>query len=114
MLLLYVIDHYPLLFPLWFYTNCKDTKFSAPLQIFWQQNQKNFAEQNHFFNFSPTKIALTHCNSWTYTIFSSYFAPTFPLLCPYFATTNYQPTTDQPPKCLTPAVLHLFTPTLLI
>ena len=75
---------------------------------------KEFCKIKSFFQFAPTKIELTYCNSMAYSIFSTYFAPTFPLLCLYCTTTNYQPTTDQPPKCLTPAVLHLFTPTLLI
>ena len=40
-----------------------------------------------FFQFAPTKIELTYCNSMAYSIFSTYFAPTLLLLCPYFATT---------------------------
>lgn len=48
---------------------------------------KEFCRTKSFFQFAPTKIELTYCNSMAYSIFSTYFAPTFQLLCPYFATT---------------------------
>lgn len=47
---------------------------------------KEFCKIKSFFQFAPTKIELTYCNSMAYSIFSTYFAPTFPLLSPYFAT----------------------------
>ena len=48
---------------------------------------KEFCRIKSFFQFAPTKIELTYCNSMAYSIFSTYFAPTFPLLCHYFAAT---------------------------